>query len=142
MEIVRKRSVFSPRIVPNESETEKSVLSADVSRTSAVIVQQTTVSKNTSNALHIPCSAGESFSEEQWRIGELPNPASFEKMPRLMPAETALDTANPDIPPAADVKLKASVNIFSIADGILLRNLKITRKDIIKYVIVIAGRSA
>ena len=66
----------------------------------AVSVQHIIVSKKTSAMLHIPCNSGLSLSAELCRIGELPKPASFENIPRLIPIETAFEIVYPDTPPA------------------------------------------
>ena len=75
-------------------------------------------------------------------MGELPRPASFEKIPRLIPAETAFETTNPATPPATGAGSKAPVKISAKAGMIFSLCVKITARDTIVYAAVISGRSA
>ena len=100
-----------PKMHPNADATEK--LSApETSITSAVSVQQIIVSRKTSKTLHIPITEGDLSATAPCIIGELPRPASFEKMPRLMPMLTVLEIEKPPIPPTAELTFNASLKIF------------------------------
>ena len=84
---VMKTSEKSPKNVDMASAGEK--LSEPHNTVTAVSVQHTIVSKNTSNILHNPCVSGVVSSAALWSMGELPSPASLEKSPRRMPIDTA-----------------------------------------------------
>ena len=68
--------------------------------TTAVRVQLTTVSKNTSKIAHCPWTPG-SPSAAPLRTARLPSPASLEKTPRAIPYWTLLLARSPAAPPAA-----------------------------------------
>ena len=94
--------------------------------TSAVIVQLTIVSKNTSKTAHIPCSLANGFpdlsnssgaSASPWRTARLPSPASLENTPLEIPYRTALPVSTPAAPPAALSAEKASFTIRRNAPG-------------------------
>ena len=57
--------------------------------TSAVTVQTTSVATKTSNAPHIPSSAGSSTSAAAWAIAEEPRPASLVNTPLATPKRMA-----------------------------------------------------
>ena len=79
----------------------------EVRMASAVTVQHTSVSANTSKMPHMPCSTGSFTSASQWTITEVPSPASLEKTPIDMLSDNEnklfIDLAVPrDIDPAVE----------------------------------------
>ena len=65
-------------------------------------------------------------------MGDVPHPASFEKMPRVTPKRIARIIVNPPIPPETDLSEKASLMMLSVIIGIfsILLNI-IARQSII-----------
>lgn len=55
----------------------------------------------------IDCSMGLSTFALEWMMGELPSPASLEKIPRAMPARIVRAIVDPMKPPVAAIGLKA-----------------------------------
>ena len=71
--------------------------------TNAVIVHTTSVSIKGSSIEIVPCLMGLFVFAAACAIGELPNPASFEKIPRDTPNLIAIHTDAPAKPPEAAV---------------------------------------
>ena len=86
--------------------------------TRPVIEQMTMVSRKTPSMAIVPCRAGLSVMAVACAIGELPMPASLEKMPRAIPKRIAAQTVAPAKPPAADTGVNALLTIVATADGI------------------------
>ena len=86
--------------------------------TSAVKVQITNVSKNTSKMPQSPCFTGSRVSEAECAITEEPSPASFEKTPRARPFLIICEKAKPPTPPATALEENALVNIRRQGSGI------------------------
>ncbi|MND44041.1 hypothetical protein D3C80_348680 [compost metagenome] len=85
----------------------------------AVLVHTMKVSTNTPSICTKPWFTGCFTSDAAAAFGAEPIPASLENKPRLIPCIIAIDTAAPKKPPAAELKLKASVTIsFKISGKI------------------------
>ncbi len=89
-----------------------------------VMVQITRVSTKTSKAPQIPCLKGCSVLAVAWAMGAVPNPASFESMPRDIPVCMALATVAPANPPATGAGDKACLNIRAKTSGISWKLIK------------------
>lgn len=68
---------------------------------SAVSVQMSAVSTNTSKIPSIACSSGPFVLAEAWAMGEDPSPASLENIPRRSPQLSADLAPHPAAPPRA-----------------------------------------
>ena len=114
-----KASVARPSLVAPEKDApvDRST-TPEVSTTSAVSVQTTMVSTNTSNMPHMPCTTGSLTSEAECTMTEEPRPASLENTPRLKPQVMACMMTYPPTPPAAafmeNAPLKMEANAGSI----------------------------
>ena len=75
------------------------------------------VSVNTSNIPQHPCAAGCFVSASACAMGAVPQPASFENNPRVIPYLILLHSKNPPIPPIDASGVNASANIRCIASG-------------------------
>ena len=84
--------------------------------TSAVSVQITIVSVNTSKIPNIPCFTGLRVSAQACAIEPVPSPASFEKIPRETPF-FILTNILPTRPPVTADGLKAPPMIAPNTDG-------------------------
>ena len=73
----------------------------------AVIVHTTSVSTNTSKQPYIPSLKGWSVMAVAWVMGEEPQPASLEKVPRAAPCRSASATVEPARPPTAGMGANA-----------------------------------
>ena len=96
--------------------------------TTAVRVQLTTVSKNTSKIAHWPWTPG-SPSAAPLRTARLPSPASLEKTPRAIPYWTLLLARSPTAPPTVLRNENASWKIIPKAEGIFSRNKNSTAAE-------------
>lgn len=110
-----------PRALSNENKTRERGEDADLTDetiiTRAVKVQRIIVSKKTSKIPRQACECALSLLDEAWAEGEVPEPASFDKRPRLVPYLIASLMVNPNAPEIAGRKLKADLKILIKADG-------------------------
>lgn len=85
--------------------------------TKAVILHSRIVSVNTSNMPQHPCAAGCFVSASACAMGAVPQPASFENSPRVIPYLMLLHNIKPPIPPTDASGVNASAKIRCIASG-------------------------
>ena len=93
--------------------------------TSAVKVQITIVSVNTSNIPNIPCFTGFLVSAHAWAIEPVPSPASLEKIPRETPFFILVNML-PTMPPVTADGLNAPSKIEANTVGIVRILIKTT----------------
>ena len=96
---------------------------------SAVRLQITMVSMNTSKMPKKPCLTGLVSLVAAWAIGAEPRPASLKKQPRAMPLVMEVEIVMPNAPPSAASALKAPLKIMPKTWPMWLMLAKITTSE-------------
>lgn len=135
-----------PIYLPNAVSTKFIALpvlcGSAISITSAVNVHSNMVSTKTSKTPRQPCAWGLSLFEDACAVGDVPQPASFDKTPLDTPYRIDAEIPKPTKPPLALSIENASLKIISKVGTTKLKFPKIITKHKITYVRLKNGISA